>query len=379
MRQAPMLVPALFALLAGGFVACGGSTESIDFENADPGGGDVTADAGDAGNDGEDASTVEEGGADEDGGVDAESDADIPDAPDFVDGGDEPLPPCPGPVDDTKAALCLAIDPEEIAFLANDERFDGKGILYVSIYDKANPSDVEAPLQTHIAPGQPGTGYATKSLAELTATPIRFDGLPETVYARVFFVDDVEGAKPDTLVPGTWVGGLALSNGFVENAPIEPITLEKGKGTTVKLSLAALRKLTVEVSRSANPAQGGNAQGPLTVIALASQNLDPQQMPNIFGLGELPCADVSGSKKATVEGVVFGKGPYWVTGLLNDFNGAGQAPPGSLVSAQISGLSLKVPDSNKLDYAADAYTVSHSISLNFAVPGQTGPDNASCP
>jgi len=369
MRHASKLVPALFALVAGALVACGGATESLDFDNNDPGGdGPGGVDAGD------DGSIIEE-----DAGFDADLDAgDSPDAPGSEDGGEEPLPDCPGPIDPAKAALCLALDPEEIAFIANDEKLDGDGILYVAIYDKANPSNSDVPLAMHIEPPQPATGYATKSLAELTATPYRFDGFPDTVYARVFFVDDVEGTTPESIVPGTWVGGIDLSNGFVEDAPIEPIALDQGKGTTVKMPLSALRKLTVEVSRSADPASGGDAQGPLTVIALDSQAIELNQSPKIFGLGELACADVSGSNEATVEGVVIGKGPYWLTGVLNDFGGTDDVPPGSFVSAKF-GWPLQAPDENELSYPADAYTVKHSITLNLVVPGQTGTDNVSCP
>lgn len=291
------------------------------------------------------------------------------------------MPPCPAPIDPTKAALCLALDPEEIAFLANDDRLDGNGILFISIYDKPNPSNADSPLDADLEPPQPATGYVTKSLAELTATPYRFDGLPDTVYARAFFVDDVEGATPDTLVPGTWVGGMDFSNGFVENAPIEPIALEKGKATTVKMPLSALRKLSVEVSRSANPATGGDAQGPLTVIALASQTIDLSNNNDnrIFGLGDLACANVSGSNKVTVEGVVFGNGPYWLTGVLDDFGQGGFAPPGSLASVEFSASGLKVPDQNELSYPADAYVVNHSITLNVVAPGATGTDSVSCP
>ena len=379
MRHASMLVPALFVLLAGGFVGCGGSSETLDFEQTDRDGAGGADDAGDGG------TGIDEDSGPDDGGADADLDADFPpDAPDDVGGGDEPLPPCPEPSDPNKAALCLAIEPETISFVADDERLDGKGILYVALYDRPNPAESDPPLvPLYVAPGQPATGYATETLAELTKTPIRFDNLPETIYARVFFADDVDNVGVLDIFPGLWVGGMDMSNGFVDDAPLLPIQLEKGEGKTVKLPLLALRELKVAVGRSANPV--GNGQGPLSVIAVDSQEVNlPQPNFKIYGLATADCVDLSGSNEVTIEGIVAGKGPYWLVGALNDFGGS-DLPPGTLVSLQLA-LPPKVPDANKLTYPADAYTVSHSISLNFVVPEGLGggypdpsEDTVSCP
>lgn len=374
MRHVSILAPAVVALLAAALAGCGGATtETVDFANPDDGkggaapGDDAGVDApgddeADAGSDA-DPDTDSEGGVSLDSGTDGDSDANVD-------------PPCAPPSDPTEAALCLIVEPETIAFDANDPKLDGNGILAVEVFNKANPTGADAPLDSRLTPAQPGQGYATKSLAELTAAPIRFESLPTKVYVRAFFVDDVEGAQPDALVPGTWIGGLDLSQGLRDDMPLDAVNLTAGKGTVVRLPLSALRKLTVTVSRTANPAQGGNAQGPLTVVAVASQTID--QNAQVFGLGELACANVSGTKKATVEGAVVGPGPYWVTGILDDFNKGGQMPAGGLVSMDFAG-GIKIPAKNKLTYAADAYTASIGIDLNMAIPGNTGTDGVSCP
>src|SRR5690606_9465322 len=119
----------------------------------------------------------------------------------------------------------------------------------------------------------------------------------------------------------------------------------------------AFRELKVEVGPSTDPV--GDGQGPLSVIAVDSQEISvPEPNFTVFGLATADCVDLSGSNKVTVEGIIAGKGPYWLVGALNDFGGS-DLPPGTLVSLQLA-LPPKVPDANKLTYPADAYTVSHS-------------------
>lgn len=382
MRNASMLASLSIALVLAAFAGCGGATETVDF-NA-PGDGDGGG-AGDS-NPGEDAGIDEDSGLEdgsvEDGDIDA-GDIDAGDGDPDADA--EPPVVCPPPMDPTKAALCLVIEPEPIDFVAADEKLDGKGLLIVQVFDKALPGNGAA-LDEKLSPPQPpGGSPATKDLSELTAQPFRFEGLPTEVYPRAFFVDDVAGAQPDSLVPGTWIGGLDVSNGLAEDMPLRKVTLEAGKGTTIKLPLTAIRKLTVTVSRSTAPVSGGNAQGKLTVLALGSQQLDDKT--KMYGMGESACANLSANGATTkVEGVVVGKGPYWITGILDDFQQGNlpvvDIPAGALASLELvlSPFSVKVPDKNKLTYAANAYEIEASIELNQQVPRQGGaPDAISCP
>lgn len=363
MRHGSALAPLAIVLLAAAWGGCGGSTEPVDFSTGDDG-------AGGASGTGQDAGLDPDGGSipdpdDLDGGSDAEPDAN-PDPPQV----------CPPPMDPTKAALCLVLEPEPISFVANDPKLDGEGLLIVQVFDKPVPGNGAA-LDEKLSPPQPpGGAPATKPLAELTAAPIRFESLPTTVYPRAIFVDDVAGARADALLPGTWLGGIDVSDGIRDDMPLEKVTLEAGKGTTIKMSLTALRKLTVTVSRTAIPA--GNAQGPLTVVALGAQKLD--QAAKNFGFGEAACADVSGAKTASVEGVVVGKGPYWVTGILDDFGLGTDTPAGGLASINLAGMGLEVPNENRLSYAPDDYAVAISIRLNQVIPRQGGgADTVSCP
>lgn len=367
MRQVRALAPLGFVLLTAALAGCGGATESVDFSSFDDGSGGAGGSAGD------DAGSDPEGGSDLDAGADSDIDADS-------DANTDPPEVCPPPMDPTKAALCLLIEPESIAFESADPKLNGDGMLIVQVFGNALPGNDPALDEKH-SPPQPGNGpIATKALAELTAAPIRFEGLPMTVYPRAIFVDDVANAQPDTLLPGTWFGGLDFSNGIGEDMPLRKVSLQAGKGTTVKMSLRALRKLTVTVSRTAP--ETGNAQGPLRIAALGSQKFE--QGAKLFGFGEKECADVSGVKTATVEGIVVGEGPYWVTGILDDFGQGTDVPAGGLASVDIvsalPSLVLEIPNENKLSYAADAYAVDVSIRLNQTIPRQGGgTDGVSCP
>lgn len=356
------LASTLSALLVASSVGCGGQTETLDFGSPDDGseGADAGADAR------EDA--AEPDAAPDDGGS---SDADS---------GSDSSPPkiCPPPVDPSKAALCLKIEPEEIGFIASDEALDGEGILFIEIFDKARPTATDSPLRRYVAPEQPQAGTLTGSITELTSSVFRFEDLPPTVYPRAVFIDDVANATPDALLPGTWIGGIDFSNGFIDDPPLQKMELVVGEGTSRELDLMALRKLMVTVTRSATPAAGGDAQGPLTVAALGAQEISEDA--KVFGFGEKGCADLSASKTALVEGVVVGKGPYWVTGVLDDFGVGGAVPAGGLTSASMAGIQFKVPDQNQLVYPADAYAISLSIDLNQPILlGSPGADSVSCP
>lgn len=291
-----------------------------------------------------------DGGADDDAGADA--DAALPD-------------PCPAPADPNKAALCLVIEPEPIDFVPVNERFDGYGVLHVAVFDTPLPAASVAPLGEKLAPSQDG-GAAAQSLSKLAAEPIRFELEPGIVYPRAYFFDDFKAVDVKTPEPGVWLGGYDLAGkGLEDKAPLRAVALEAGKGRELRMTLTALRRLTVKVSRGlANPR--GDGEGPLLVVAQSSTKLDESS--KTFGLASAACANLKDAPNVTVEGVVVGPGPYWVTAILDDLGEGGSSPGGALVSLEWDGSSPQIPEQNKLEYAPGAYQITAEVTMRTTLP-----------
>lgn len=318
----------------------GGSFEVADVDGAGGAGGQPFGDAGDEG---------EAGGSDPDGAADGGADSDA-----------EASDPCAPPEEPSKAALCLVIEPEAIDFLAEDERFDGKGVLQVDVFDTSLPGVSEAPLVAVKLP-EPPTKLA--GLAELVAKPIRFELAPGIVHPRVLFVDDM-AAVSATPGPGVWLGGYdVLKTGIKEALPLLPVALEAGKAHEVRIHLVALRQLKVTVSRGgANPR--GDAQGPLWLGAFDSADLSKSV--KTFGLGSKECADLKAGP-AIADGAIVGKGPYWAVAVLDDFGVGGTQPAGAMVSLP-----------TQLNYLPGAYRVEASLTMATTLANGSGDDNVRC-
>ena len=343
------------AALAGGasLAACGGSTSALA-----PGDGGAT-----------DSAAPTEGGTTPDGAADAPGATDA-DAGPPVDAG----PPCAPPADPTKSSLCVGVVPEAITF-TTDPRFDGKGILVAEVFDTNTPDLAEGgsvqPLAAISLPGDGGTIDLSQPIA-----PIRFDGLPTAVYARVVFSDDPQANAQ--VGAGFWIGGYDLSGGIKTQMPLQPETLQAGSGLSVNISLIALREMTVTLDRTATPI--GNAMGPATVVAVTGQTLTTGEA--LFGIGQNPCARVDGNRTAEVAGFVLGTGPYFIAPVLDDFGTSTSGiafPAGALTSLDFVDGGYLLPLANQITYAADAYRVSQTVTLNVAIPGDAGVDNVTCP
>ena len=80
----------------------------------------------------------------------------------------------------------------------------------------------------------------------------------------------------------------------------------------------------------------GNGQGPAVFLVTADERAVDGQ--SFFGVGQTTCSTLSESATAVVSGLVFGKGPYYVIGALDDF-GLGATPsllpPGSIISLSL--------------------------------------------
>lgn len=267
---------------------------------------------------------------------------------------------CVPPADKKQTSLCVTLVPEKIT-AESDPAFDKKGALVVQVFDTSTPpakNESAVALAQRVVPANPATGEValdTIPMQRLVGT------FPAVVYVRAIFVDDSTrlGAGA-TLGPGAWVGGINLDDGLQEKDPVLPVDVNVGQGNAIDLPLTALRKLTVKVHASATPV--GDGQGPLA--ALVVNSAEASKKPPAFGAATSTCADIS--KDVTLTGFVVGRGPYWVTGALNDLGLPGDFPPGTLAAVDVMGNKATIPQT--LTYKADAYSVSTSIDLSFAVP-----------
>lgn len=293
-------------------------------------------------------------------------------------GQDAGVVPCEPPADPKKAALCIVVDHETIAFLANDPRFDGLGAMVAQVFVHAVPGfpdgGEEPALATVVLPNAlDGGGDAGQFDLKNQTANFRFEVTPGTIHPRIFFIDN----PTSTLAAGWWVAGLDFSNGIKANMPLAPHTLAAGDAKGIRMSLTALRDLVVDVSRSVPPE--GNGQGVTTIFALDTNTVSAASKG--FGLAQgctnLEAADAS----APVLGFVVGKGPYYLSAALDDYDIGDAGNGGYLVSINNDAGALVIPQANKTNYAANAYVVTHAVNLNFVFnkPVGGGADKKSCP
>jgi hypothetical protein len=286
---------------------------------------------------------------------------------------------CAPPTDATKAALCIIVSPEAIAFVATDPSFDGKGLLAVDVHDTANPDGPDGgslpALQGTTFPSADAGGGEIDLSSPLPQ--VRFDGLPPgIVYPRAIFVDSRDTHKVGA---GWWLGGYDLANGLKKPALLRSVTLAPGVGTAVTIDLTALRALGVTLTRSVPPV--GNAQGPAVVVVTADST--PSDASALFGAANAPCANLAATDAAAVaNGFVFGLGPYYAFGVLDDFaaDASLSLPPGALSSVAMIDGAIASPPSARLQYAPGAYVVQKTLDLDHVVPmPDAGVDPVSCP
>ncbi len=282
--------------------------------------------------------------------------------------------PCAPPSDPKRAALCIVVDHETIAFLANDGRFDGLGAMIAQVFVHAVPNfpdgGEEPALATVVLPNSDGGSDAGEfDLKSQTAT-FRFEVTPGKIHPRVFFIDN----PTSVLAAGWWVAGLDFSNGIKANMPLGEYTLAAGDAKGVRMNLTALRGLVVDVSRSVIPA--GNGQGVTTVFALDTNTYTAASKG--FGIAQ-GCTNLEGpDASALVEGFVIGKGPYYLSTALDDFDVGDASSAGYLVSADTDGGTFTIPAANKTSYPANSYVVNHAVDLNLVFP-KVGVDKKVCP
>jgi len=367
------LVVGLTAGATGAAVACGGGGSSGGSPGSQSEGGapDATMSGNEGGTSSPEAGTAE-AGAD---GSNATA----------ADGGDgAATTACAAPSVSTNAALCVTITPEAITFLS-DPAFDGKGLMTIGVYSNAGAAD-DAGIAAVLLPAQDAgvgdAGFAQLNLAALPAPVWRIEVPPGTSYVRAIFIDDPASLADGGggLQAGWWLGGYDTSHGF-DNAPLLPVALTAGVGTNLPIDLIALRKLTLTVTRDPSVIPAGNGQGPLTAVAVNTSVITSDGGAYLYGVGQLPCANVSGDAAATVPGWVLGTGPYWIAATLDDFGVGGNFPAGGLFSLVIDGGVATVPPIDELSYEAGAYWVNGSTTQTYLNPwdGGADADTVSCP
>jgi hypothetical protein len=356
---------AVFVIAAG----CGGDSAELMFPD---GSADASNSGADVGSQGGDAA-VDATAPPQEATPEASDDSGDAAAPDAG------APSCAPPADATKAALCIVVAPEAIAFVAADPSFDGKGLLAVDVHDTADPDGPDGgslpALQGATFPSIDGGGPEIDLSSTLPA--LRFDGLPPgVVYPRVVFVDSRD---TQNVGAGWWLGGYDLSRGLEKPTLLRPVSLVAGEGTVVTIDLTALRALGVTLTRSAAPI--GNGQGPAIVVVTPDST--PSDASALFGAATSPCANLAmADASAVANGFVFGSGPYYAVGVLDDFDedASVSLPPGALSSLSLVDGAVTAPPSTLLQYGPRDYVVQKTIDLDLAVPApDAGADPVSCP
>jgi hypothetical protein len=358
-RSRICLVVGATAGAAGIAVACGGGSGGSPGSGSD-GGLDATM-------------TMTEAG-----GAEAQSPAEAGSGGSTADAGDAGTPACAGPVVPSNAVVCVNISPEAIAFIDSDPRFDGKGLMNVSIFSNAYPATDASLAPAVNLPAGAGVGDAGPVLVDLSqpVPVVRFEVAATTAFVRAYFVDPPDASAGPQ--PGLWIGGLDLSHG-IDNAPLLPISLTAGAATNVTVDLVALRALTLSVSRDPSVTPAGNGEGPLKAIVVNSTVLSDAGT-YLFGAAQVPCANLSGDASVPVPGWVVGDGPYWTVAILDEFDAGGTFPAGGLFSLQVDG-GFFIPSIDELSYAANAYQATGSATLTYLNPWDGGAeaDTVSCP
>ncbi|MBI5532703.1 MAG: hypothetical protein HY898_08320 [Deltaproteobacteria bacterium] len=361
-------------------IGCGGSSE------------DTGNPAGTAGSAGTDGGTLD---GEPDVSADVPADNEVPDSPSPETSTDSQPPPdvapdvapaCAPPSDSSKAALCVDIKPEKITPIAGNDALDGMGVLIVEVYDTPHPSQGDGgtvqPIALAVRPEQDaGTNPPlTMNLFDPIDT-IRFDNLPaQTLYVRAYFFDNFAAFTAQNVVPGTWLGGYDLSAGMKEGLGLSPVALAAGAGLQHDLPLTALRALTINLSLVNGKSPLGDGQGPAGAILVKEQQVGAN-MP-AFGSAGAPCVDLLAPGGAKLRGLLYGTGPYYALGYVDDYGAmAGNGlPPGTVVDVTFNGSQPEIPASGLVTYAADAYAVTKDLELNFVIPftGTVPADTMQC-
>jgi hypothetical protein len=276
-------------------------------------------------------------------------------------------------------ALCLTFSPESITAEASPG-LDQRGYLTLQVFDTPAPPGGAVTSATALYdrtfPADFETGGEV-ALADLPERTVVFSDAPPTVYVRALFFDHGGVDEYGGLRWGTWLGGLDLARGIVEDTGLFPVRLTPGQVTTHAVPLTAMRRLSVTVTTSATPV--GDGEGALSVVASRVEGLPPQAPTHGYGIQ--PCVDLAEGPQ-TVEMVLLGSGTFFVTGFFDDLGieTPGEVPPGTLLSLRDFDPSTGDATFDRVTFLEDQYSARLSIDLGFVTdfrgdPSTIGPNS----
>jgi hypothetical protein len=311
------------------------------------------------------------------GGSDAAASRVGPDSAACVGGCSHPADGCHPPAGVT--ALCLEFEPEAVVAEA-EPGLDEHGSLFVQIFDTPNPPGGAAAsavaLYERTVPADAASGVEI-ALSDLPVPTIVLADSTSTVYLRALFFDHGGFNQFGGIAWGTWLGGLDLSRGLVNDTTLVPVSVTPGGVTTVSVPLTALRRLTATVTTSVKPL--GDGEGALSVTASPIQALSPNAP--TYGYGIDPCVDVTKGPQ-TVEMILLGSGKFYVVGYFDDLGiqTPGSIPPGTLLSLRDVDISTGSGTYDEIMVAADQYSGKIAIDLGYVTefrgsPSAVGPNS----
>jgi hypothetical protein len=275
--------------------------------------------------------------------------------------------------------LCLTFQPEVVAPEA-EPGLDQRGSLNVQLFDRANTpigsAAAAVALYDRTLPAGADAGREL-ALADLPGVGFVLTEPPPTVYVRALFFDHEGFGENGGFTWGTWLGGLDLSRGLVEDTSLVAVPIQDGQVTTVDLPLRALRRLSATVTTSVTPL--GDGEGALSVVASPIAALPPNTP--TFGYGIDPCVDVTRGAQV-VEMILLGSGKFYVTGYFDDLGirTPGEIPPGTLLSLRYVDFPSGQATYDEVTVGEQQYSAKVSIDLGFVTdftgdPSAIGPNS----
>ena len=151
-----------------------------------------------------------------------------------------------------------------------------------------------------------------------------------------------------------------------------------GAGRSYQLPLIALRRLRATVTLASGVTPLDDGEGPASVRRRPAG--DPARKRTDLRR-RAPHRVCASAVVATLEGLLIGSGTYYLAAGVDDYNLGGSLPPGGLISLDVSGNMFSLPATSRVVVAPNAYTVNHTVPLNFVVPlGDGGtPAPYACP
>lgn len=276
----------------------------------------------------------------------------------------------------TTAPLRLSFSAEDVT-PESEPGLDGKGTLLVQVFDSPTPpANAPGAVLGEGALPADALGGGEVSVLALPDLTLALRDPPATVYVRAVFFDQGPTATGG-FGAGTWLGGEDLSAGFSRTAPLLPVRLAGAGDAPHVITLTALRRVRVTVTRSVAPI--GDGQGSLSVTASRDALLPPRAA--TFGYGIDPCVDLARGDPVVDIGVV-GAGSFWIAAFFDDLGlqTPGAMPPGTMVSVRNVNLTTGEGTFDRLVLAPSQYSAAITVDLGYVLPlprgsGPLGPNS----